>query len=1154
MRSVFLLLVLCLLAPAGVTQTPFVGHAASTTKGNLSLPDGFFLTDVAGGATFSFPVATVAAPSGDLYVVEKEGVIRVVRDGAVLPQPFIDLREEVLNADDRGLLGLAFDPDFETNRYVYLSYVVAEDGVETAPDGENSRVDAFARVTRYTANATGTRARLGTRRVLIGETWSQGIPACYHSHSVGTVQFGLDGSLLVGTGDAAHFVGIDPGGRYDACFGEGPQGQERFPLSEDIGAFRSQRLESLAGKVLRVDPETGLGLPDNPFWTGDGADNASRVWALGFRNPFRFHVGPGEGPGTLHLGDVGFETWEEVNVVRRGDNGGWPCFEGPDPVQAYQDATPATNGCDTVPTQSAPRYWWNHADPAESSPAGRVAFAAVGGPVYAGTRYPEAYRGRAFYGDYATQWIATSAVDASGGLSDDALFSLGAGFVVHIGYDPATQWMTLTDVGTEPGAGKVWQLRHVDGEGNSAPVAQAGASVTQGTAPLEVAFSGSASFDPDGDAITYLWTFGDDAVASEPDPTHVYTQAGTFTARLTVTDGAGASTSAAVEITVRDGVAPTATIASPPEGTVITEADLESGEALIDLVGQATDPDQAPETLDYAWTVALLHNSHVHPDVFSASGPAATYAVEPHGTGGDYYAIRIRLTVTDSEGLSDTAERIVPFEYNDGGSLPPGWTSQTLGAPAIDGAAFLTDDGAFRVRGSGDLWGLDDAAHLVTRELTGDGVITARVASVTGGEADGGAKAGVILRTDLDPQGPYAMMYLSPGQGAWAQWRPAAGQETQATGEQPESTASLWVRLERRGERVRSFQSADGQTWLLVAETVLPLAETVLVGLAVTATDIAFEGLVANAIFTDVGVSDVPEALPPFTAEDLGATLVDGSTVADGTSVTMTAGGDLWGRHDAGHLAYWALEGDGRLTARLDTLYGGRPDGNAKAGLMLRRSLDVQAANAFVGASAENGLRFQFRPDAQEMTESVDGEPPTTTPVWLRIERIGQEVVGSTSADGATWEVLGQTQLPLSEHAIVALATTATDYDYAGLRATAEFSNVAFEGTGTMKTLSFDDAVAAGLAQARAFEITAVFPNPTRSQARVRLGVAEAGRVTVDLVDALGRVVAERAVEETAPGDRAVVFDVSGYAPGVYVVRARAATGEVTHKRLTVVR
>ena len=807
-----------------------------------TLPEGYFLVDVAGGATFDLPVAAVGAPSGDLYVAEKAGVVRVVRDGALQAEPFLDLRDEVHGGLDYGLLGLALAPDFGTSGHVFLSYVVAEGGRETNADG-SPRTDAFSRVVRYTAAPGGLTALPASRRVLLGATWAEGLPACSGSHSIGTLHLGPDGALYVGAGDGAGFEGADEGGEHPACFEAG-----RLPASEDIGAFRAQRPESLAGKILRIDPETGLGLPDNPFWTGDGADNASRVWALGVRNPFRFALGAGA-PATAFAGDVGYLTWEEMNVATAGANLGWPCYEGPGPLAGYWDAAPPTNGCPTVAMPQAPVFWWHHGDPAHSVPAGRTGASVIGGPVYAGTRYPEAMHGRLVYADYERGWIATAAVGPDGALSDDAPFATDVGYVVHIGYDPATQWLTLTDVAF----GTVQQLRHVDGEDNSAPVVQLGASPHQGTAPLEVTFSGSASFDPDGDGVTYAWAFGDGAASALPDPAHRYTAPGLYTARLTVTDGAGASASATTEIRVSAGSAPTAEIASPAEGAFLAAGDLAGGGATLSLVGVGADADQAPETLAYAWEVDLLHNAHVHPDAFAASGPAASYAVEAHGAGGDYYAVRIRLTVTDAEGLQATDERVVPFEYADG-ALPPGWTAETLGTPVVEGASFLTDTGAFSVRGSGDLWGLDDAAEVATRALAGDGSVTARVASVTGGAADGGAKAGVLLRPDLDPRGPYAMMYRSPTQGVGFQWRAGAGQETQATTLPPEGSAPVWLRLERSGAQVRGFASPDGASWTLVGEATLPLG-AVHAGLAVTATDVDLAGLVATALFTDVGVT-----------------------------------------------------------------------------------------------------------------------------------------------------------------------------------------------------------------------------------------------------------------------------------------------------------
>ena len=643
MRALSALVLLAVSALPAAAQTPLVGQPLSgqslfgqplpaARAAAPVLPEGYFLVDVAGGVPFDLPVAAVGAPNGDLYVVEKAGVVRVVRAGAVLPQPFLDLRDEVHGGLDYGLLGFALAPDFATSRHVVLSYVVAEGGRETNADG-SPRTDAFSRVTRYTASADGSAALPASRQVLIGETWATGIPACSGSHSIGTVQFGLDGALYVGAGDGAGFEGADEGGEHPACFQAG-----RLPASEDIGAFRAQRLQSLAGKILRLDPATGLGLPDNPFWTGNAADNASRVWVLGVRNPFRFTLGTGTGPATAYAADVGYFTWEEMNVAAGGANLGWPCYEGPGMLDGYWQAEPPTNGCPTVQTPQAPVFWWNHDDPADSVPAGRTGASVLSGPVYAGTRYPQAMRGRLFSADYERGWIATAAVGPGGGLSDDAAFATDAGYIVHIGYAPATQWLTLTDVAS----GTVWELHHIDGEDNSAPVVQLGASPHQGSAPLEVTFSGSASFDPDGDAVTYAWVFGDGATSTLPDPVHVYTVPGSYTARLTVADGAGASASATTEILVSAGTAPTAEITSPVEGTVISAIDLAGGSATLALVGVGADADQAPETLAYAWDVTLLHNAHIHPNAFSASGPEASYTVEAHGSGGDYYAVRIR--------------------------------------------------------------------------------------------------------------------------------------------------------------------------------------------------------------------------------------------------------------------------------------------------------------------------------------------------------------------------------------------------------------------------------------------------------------------------------------------------------------------------------
>ncbi|MGB3541849.1 PQQ-dependent sugar dehydrogenase, partial [Rubrivirga sp.] len=449
----FALAALVLAAAPAHAQLAALPASSSAAPG---LPAGFYLEDAV-DASFNQPVTVAFAPGGRMFVVEKRGMVWAVQNGVFQTEPFLDLRDEVLNHHDRGLLGIAVDPDFETNRRVYVSYTVDHD--ETA---DRNRLDAFARVTSYAGTPSNPNlADPETRRVLIGETFATGIPSCYRSHTIGTLQFGADGTLLIGAGDGASYNGVDVGGSYQECFGDG-----RLDDSEDIGSFRSQRVESLAGKVLRIDPVTGQGLPSNPFWTGNGNDNASKVWALGLRNPFRITIDTESGledasagqPGRLYIGDVGWSGYEEINVAEGGENFGWPCEEGPIEQPNYVNRQPATNAC------SDPRageitygaYYWHHSNGSRSRPAGQTARAIVGGAVYDGTKYPSFYRGALFYGDYAKGWTAVSRLDADGRPEQERAFSSDMGPVVAYVYDDASEYLHLVNVFS----GRVQRLRH----------------------------------------------------------------------------------------------------------------------------------------------------------------------------------------------------------------------------------------------------------------------------------------------------------------------------------------------------------------------------------------------------------------------------------------------------------------------------------------------------------------------------------------------------------------------------------------------------------------------------------------------------------------------------------------------------------------------
>ncbi|NNE35069.1 MAG: PKD domain-containing protein, partial [Rhodothermales bacterium] len=615
-------------------------EAAAALSGVDALPTGFFTEPIAPGYTFNQPVGVTFAPDGRIFVVEKRGRVYIVENGTKLTTPFINLEAEVLNHWDRGLLGFELDPAFDTNGHVYLLYTYDRDG-----SGDYQRQDVAARLTRYTVSTVDPNVvDLTTRNVLIGQTFAEAIPSCYYSHTIGTLQFGSDGTLLVGAGDGADFTKVDPGGLHPSCFGAG-----LFPASEDIGAFRSQRLESLAGKILRIDPATGLGLPSNPFYTGNASDNQSRVWARGVRNPYRFSLrkdgsaDPADGqPGTLFIGDVGWGTWEDLHTsIFGGENFGWPCYEGPLPHSSYQSQAPAATYCTGGFTHDAPPYYFHHSNTSLSQPAGLAANAIVVGDMYQGYRYPAGYADRLFYADYTRGWIASSDVSVANVLSNQASFGTGLGAVVDIRFDAVSSylyWVNISD-------NQVYRLRHDDE--NAPPVAVASSSARDGYAPLSIQFTGDGSSDPDGDPMTYLWDFGDGQTSTQANPTHQFLTAGVFQVSLAVSDDKNATSFAFLEIAV-DNTYPTAVILTPSNG----ESFDDSGTVLLTATG--IDLEDGPTSLSYDWLVSQQHNSHSHSDFFADTGQSTSFSLEQHGLSEEVSFLSVQLIVTDTGGLSDT--------------------------------------------------------------------------------------------------------------------------------------------------------------------------------------------------------------------------------------------------------------------------------------------------------------------------------------------------------------------------------------------------------------------------------------------------------------------------------------------------------------------
>jgi len=364
-------------------------------------------------------------------------------------------------------------------------------------------------------------------------------------------------------------------------------------------------------------------VPGNPYYDAAAPNSwRSRVYASGFRSPFRMSLDPASGAPVV--GDVGWNTWEEVDLVRPGASYGWPCWEGDTRTPGFADLT----GCQGV-ANSAPLYTYQH------GPAGT---SITGGVVYTGASYPEQYRGAYFFGDYASQRVYTLRYDAQGDLvraPEAAGFGSENGLPVKFAA-AANGDIVYADIG-----GSVLK-RLVYVPGNRPPTARV--TVTNDPATRTATFDGSASTDLDGDLLSYSWDFGDGSSATGVRATHTFPAGSTrVTARLTVTDPQGATGTATVDLQPANG-APVLTLTPPA-----ADRRFAVGEQ-VQATATATDAEDG--VLPVTWSVTLVHCSggycHQHPgETFTG----ATYA-RPFDDHGDDTRLEVTASARDSSGVA----------------------------------------------------------------------------------------------------------------------------------------------------------------------------------------------------------------------------------------------------------------------------------------------------------------------------------------------------------------------------------------------------------------------------------------------------------------------------------------------------------------------
>jgi glucose/arabinose dehydrogenase len=375
-------------APTPATQavTVTAGDTATATV-TYALPSTFTLRAqqvVEGLASPTY----LTAPKDDprLFIVEQGGRIRIVKGGALLATPFLDITTRVVSGGERGLLSLVFDPAYATNGRFYVYYTGAQG-------------DIF--VDRFTVSTNPDVANTTSDRVITIQHRANS------NHNGGLLVFGPDGVLYLGVGDG--------GGAGDV-------------------PNNAQNIEVLLGKILRLDvAELPYTIPaGNPFSGQAGADE---IWAYGLRNPWRFafDVPPDGSSPKLYIADVGQSAREEVNVVdasAAGRNYGWRTMEG---TQCYNPSS----GCNQAGL-TLPIVEYDHGQNGGCS--------ITGGFVYRGAAIPE-MRGHYFYSDYCSGWLRSFRL-AGGGAADQRDWPIGdIGNVTSFGVDAVGELYMLSSNG-----------------------------------------------------------------------------------------------------------------------------------------------------------------------------------------------------------------------------------------------------------------------------------------------------------------------------------------------------------------------------------------------------------------------------------------------------------------------------------------------------------------------------------------------------------------------------------------------------------------------------------------------------------------------------------------------------------------------------------
>jgi len=514
------------------------------------------------------PIELAVLPGDRVLFIERHGYVNLYspKTGHVKRIATIPVSTKYADSSqaEDGLLGLTTDPHFTTNGWVYMYY---------SPAGPESK-NVIARF-----HMSGDSLDLGSKKILL-EVGTQRLKCC---HTGGSMAFDTKGNLYVSTGDNSN-----------------PFASGYAPVDERPGRMpwdaqkSSGNTNDLRGKVIRIHPEPDgtYTIPEGNLFPKGTAKTRPEIYTMGHRNPYRLSID--SHTGFLYWGDVGPDAnvdsagrgprgYDEINQARNAGNYGWPYFVGDN--QAYYRTTfsdsvtvvpgekfdpahpmnrsPNNTGLTELPPARGAYIWYPYAPSPEFPIVGSGGRAAAAGPVFhrddfrnAARPFPQYYDGKLFIYEFMRHWVMAVSMNTSGDLVSIERFMPSAKFSapIEMEFGPSGD-LYLLEYGTAwfQGNPDARLVRVEYNAGNRKPIVAVAVDRPTGALPMRVQLSSAGTMDLDEDSLRYAWTIsraggGTVARLTQPNPSYTFTQPGTYSASLTVTDTHGAHSTASVPI------------------------------------------------------------------------------------------------------------------------------------------------------------------------------------------------------------------------------------------------------------------------------------------------------------------------------------------------------------------------------------------------------------------------------------------------------------------------------------------------------------------------------------------------------------------------------------------------------------------------------